>query len=79
MRFRVQQSVARAAGQLAGPSSRVMLYKLSLALLIGINSSSRRCRGAAATLRSCVQNQQERAKKNRKKKRVGRGGESDEW
>ena len=63
MRFRVQQSVARAAGQLAGPSSRVMLYKLSLALLIGINSSSRRCRGAAATLRSCVQNQQDQAKK----------------
>jgi hypothetical protein len=79
MRFRVQQSVARAAGQLAGPSSRVMLYKLSLALLIGINSSSRRCRGAAATLRSCVQNQQERGKKIEKKRRVGRGGESDEW
>jgi hypothetical protein len=32
MGFQVQQSMAKAAGQLASPSSRVMLYKLSLLL-----------------------------------------------
>lgn len=76
---RVQQSMARVAGQLASPSSRVMLYKLSLSALSSSGSTPTMSWRSSHFAQLCAEStgtSEKETKRVEKKKRGG--GQSDE-